>query len=105
MTPSHSRFPAIDGNVLLSCTRVMSALEKVGSQCLRTELRRDSRRFLEEIVNCLLSTVASRSLIGQGIGCCCPAIVVGGDDVAPFAAVQQDLGWAFREGVDRRERS
>ena len=32
----------------------------------------------------MLSTVASRSVIGQGLSCFCPAIVVGGDDVAPL---------------------
>ena len=34
-------------------------------------------------MNCVLSTVALRSVIGQGLSCFCPAIVVGGDDVAP----------------------
>ena len=81
---NHSWFPAIDGKDFLSGTRVMAALDEVGSQYLRTEFRRDARRFLEEFVNCLLSTVASISLIRQGIFCFCPAIVVGGDDVAPF---------------------
>ena len=62
----------------------MAALDKVGSQCLQTEFRRDARRFLEEFVNCVLAIVASRSVIGQGMSCFCPAIVVGEDDVAPF---------------------
>ena len=36
------------------------------------------------IVNCVLSTAASKSLIGQVMSCFCPSIVVGGDDFAPF---------------------
>ena len=35
-------------------------------------------------MNCGQSTVASKSVIGQGLSCFCPAIVVGGDNVAPF---------------------
>ena len=84
VVPNHSRFPAINGNDFLSGTRKMAALYKVGSQYLRIEFHRDARRFLEEFVKCILSTVASRSVIGQGMGCFCPAIVVGEDDVAPF---------------------
>ena len=32
----------------------------------------------------MLSTVAARSKIGQGLSCFCPAIVIGGDDHAPL---------------------
>ena len=64
----------------LSRTPMMAAQDKVSSQELRTEFRQDARRFLEEFVNCVLSTVAPRSLIRQGMSCFCPAIVVGGDD-------------------------
>ena len=62
----------------------MAALDKFGSQYLRTECRRDARRFLEVVVNCVLSTVASRSVTRQGLSCFCPTIVVGGEDVAPL---------------------
>ena len=48
---NHSRFAAIDEKHFLSSTRVMVALEKVGSQYQRTEHRRDARRFLEQSVN------------------------------------------------------
>ena len=84
VTPNPSWFPAIEEKDFLSKTRVMARLDKVGSQYLRTEFYRDARGFLEEFVNCLLSTVALRSVIGQGMSCFCPAIVVGGDDVTPF---------------------
>ena len=81
---NHSRFAPIDEKHFLEGTRVMAALGKVGSQFLQKEFRRDARRFLEDFLNCVLSTVASRSVIGQGLSCFCPAIVVGGDDVAPL---------------------
>ena len=81
---NHPRFPAIDEKEFLVGTRVIAALGKVGSHYLQTELRRDARRFLEEFVNCVLSTAASRSITGQGLSCFCSAIVVGGDDVAHF---------------------
>ena len=82
--PNHSLFPAIDDKDFLAGTRVMAELDKVGSHYLRTECRRDACRFLEVFVNCVLSTVASRSFIGQGLSCFCPAIMVDGDDIASF---------------------
>ena len=102
IVPNHSRFPAIDEEDFLSGTRVMTALDKVGSQCLQTEFRRDARRFLEEFVNCVLSTVASRSLIGQGLSCFCPAIVIGGDDVAPLHLFNKLLDVLLEKGWTRR---
>ena len=84
LVPNHSRFPATDEKGFLAGTRVMVALEIVGKHYLRREFRRDALRFLEEFVNCVLSTVASRSVKGQGLSCFCPSIVIGGDDVAPF---------------------
>ena len=64
--PNHSRFPDFP-----SGTRVMAALDKVGSQYVRIAFGRDARRFLEEFLNCVLSTAASRSVIGQGQGLSC----------------------------------
>ena len=84
VVPNHSRFPAIDDKNFLVGTCVMAALGKVGSHYLQKEYRRGARRFLEEFVNCVLSTVAARSVTGQGLSCFCPAIVVGGDNVAPL---------------------
>ena len=81
---NHSRFTPIDEKHFLEGTRVMAALGKVSSQYLQKEFRRDARRFLEDFLNCVPSTAASRSAIGQGLSCFCPAIVVGGDDVAPL---------------------
>ena len=101
VVPKHSRFPAIDEKDFLYGTRVMVALDNVGSQYLRTEFRRDARRFLEEFVNCVLSTVASRSVIGKGPSCFCPAIMVDGDDVAPLQLFNKLLDGLFEKGWTR----
>ena len=98
VVPSHSRFTAIDEKDFLAGTRVMAALDKVGSPYLQKEFRRDARRFLEDFVNCVLSTVASRSAIGQGLSCFCPAIVVGGDDVAPLQLFNKLLDGLLEKG-------
>ena len=101
VVPNHSRFPAIDEKDFLTGTRVMAALCKVGSHFLQREFHRDSRRFLEDFVNCVLSTVASRSVIGQGLSSFCPAIVVGGDDVAPFQLFKKLLDVLLEKGWTR----
>ena len=82
MTPNHSKFAAIEEDWFLAGTWVLSALEKVGSPYLKKEFRRDCRKFLEDFVNCVLSTVAARSAIGQGLSCFCPPVLIGGDDHA-----------------------
>ena len=98
MVPNHSQFPAIDDKNFLVGTHVMAALGKVGSHYLQKEFRRDARRFLEDFVNCVPSTVAARSVIGQGLGCFCPAIVVGGDDVAPLQFFNKLLDGLLEKG-------
>ena len=84
IVPNHSRFLATDDKNFLVGTREMAALGEVGRHYLQKEFRRDARQFLENLVNCVLSTVAARSVIGQGLSCFCPAIVVVGDNVAPL---------------------
>ena len=101
VVPNHSRFATIDDKDFLVGTRVMAALDQVGSHYSRTEFRRDARRFLEEFVNCVLSTVASRSIIGQGLSCFCPEIVVGGDDVAFFQLFNKLLDGLLKKGWTR----
>ena len=101
VVPNHSRFPAIDGKNFLEGTRVMAPLGKVGSHYLQKEFRRDARRFLEDFVNCVLSTVAARSVIGQGLSCFCPAFVVGGDDVAPLRLLNKLLDGLLEKGWTR----
>ena len=78
MTPNHSKLAAIEEDRFLAGTRVLWALEKVGSAYLKREFRRDCRKFLEDFVSCVLSTVAARSAIGQGLSCFCPPMLIGG---------------------------
>ena len=82
----------------------MVALGKVGSHYLQKEFRCDARRFLEDFVNCVLSTVAARSVIGHGLSCFCPAIVVGGDDVAPLQLFNKLLDGLLEKGWTRGAR-
>ena len=84
MTPNHSKFAAIAEDRFLAVTQVLSALEKVGSSYLKKEFRRDCRKFLEDFLNCVLSTVAARFAKGQGLSCFCPSVLIGGDDHAPL---------------------
>ena len=65
-------------------TWVLAALNKIGSSYLKREFQSDARRHLEEFMTSVLSTVAARSKIGQGLSCFCPAIIIGGDDHAPL---------------------
>ena len=104
VVPNHFRFPAIDDKNFLEGTRVMFALGKVASLYLQKEFRRDARRFLEDFVNCVLSTVATRSVIGQGLSCFCPAIAVGGDDVAPLQFLNKLLDGLLEKSWTRGER-
>ena len=82
--PNHSKYPPIADGEFLAGTRVLAALNKIGSSYLKREFQRDARRFLEEFTTSVLSTVADRSKIGQGLSCFCPAIIIGGDDHAPL---------------------
>ena len=99
MLPNHSCFGAIAEEHFLEGTRLLASLEKINSSFLRKKLRRDCRRFLEEFVSTILSTVAARSLTGQGLSCFCPEIVVGGDKYSAFHLFGQlldgllELGW------------
>ena len=101
VVPNHSRFAPIDDKNFLEGTRVVAALGKVGSQYLQREFRRYARRFLEDFLNCVLSTVAARSVIGQGLSCFFPAIVVGGDDVAPLQLFNRLLDGLLEKGWTR----
>ena len=63
---------------------MLAALNKIVSSYLKQEFQRDARRFLEEITNSVMSTVAARPMIGQGLSCFCPAIITGEDDYVPL---------------------
>ena len=81
---NHSKFAPISDGEFLAETRVLAALNKIGSSYLKREFQRDARRFLEEFTTSVMSTLAARSKIGQGLSCFCPAIVIRGDDHAPL---------------------
>ena len=82
--PNHSKFAPIADGEFLAGTRVWAALNKTGSSYLKQEFQRDAGRFLEEFTTSVLSTVAARSKVGQGLSCFCPAIIIGGDNHAPL---------------------
>ena len=101
VVPNQSRFAPNNDKHFLEGTRVIAALGKVGSHYLQKEFRRDARRFLEDFLNCVLSILASLSVIGQGLSCFCPAIVVGGDDVAPLQLFNKLLNGLLEKGWTR----
>ena len=86
MLPNHSCFWAIAEEHFLEGegTRPLAPLEKLNSSFLRKEFRRDCRRLVEDLVSTILSTVAARSPIGQGLNCFCTRIVIGGDNYSAF---------------------
>ena len=98
MLPNHSKFPPNADGEFLAGTWVLAALSKIGSSYLKREFQRDARRFLEEFTTSVLSTVAARSKIGQGLSCFCPAIIIGGDNHAPLHL----LGLLLDGLLDRR---
>ena len=91
MLPNHSSFGAIGKEHFLVGTRVHAALEKMTSQYLKKEFRNIVRRFLEEFTSTVLSTVAARSKLGQGVSCFCPEMKIGGDDHSAFFLFGQIL--------------
>ena len=106
MLPNHSCFGAITEEHFMEGTRLLASLEKINSSFLRKEFRRDCRRFLEDLVSTILSTVAARSQIGQGLSCFCPEILIGGDNYSAFHLFGQlldellELGWVRGSEVE-----
>ena len=84
MLPNHSSFAAIEEEHFLVGTRIHAALEKLPSSYLVKEFRTSARRFPEEFCSTILSTVAARSKLGQGVSCFCPEIILGGDGHSAF---------------------
>ena len=99
MLPNLSCFGAIAEEHFLEGTRLVASLEKTNGSFLRKQFRKDCRRILEDFVSTILSTVAERSPVGQGLSCFCPEIVSGGDDYSAFQLFGQlldrllELGW------------
>ena len=96
--PNHSKFPPIADGEFLAGTRMLAALNKIGSSYLKREFQRDARSFLEEFTTSVLSTVTARSKIGQGLSCFCPAIIIGGDNHAPLHLLGLLLDGLFDRG-------
>ena len=65
-------------------TRVIVVVEKVGSYYLKTEFRRDVRKFLADFVNSGLTTIPVRSVVDQGWSCFRPGNLTGTDQRAPL---------------------
>ena len=99
MLPNHSSSTAMEDQHFLVGTRVQAALEKMTSQYLKKDFRSSARRFLEDFTSTVLSTVAARSKLGQGVSCFCPEIIIGGDDHSVFFLFGQlldglvECGW------------
>ena len=98
MLPNHSCFGAIEEEHFQEGTRLLSSLEKINSRFLRKEFREDCRRFPEDLLSTILSTVAARSPVGQGLSCSCPEIILGGDDYSLFHLLGQLLDGLFELG-------
>ena len=98
MLANHSKFPPIADGKFLSGTRVLVALNKIGSSYLKKEFQRNAHRLLEEFTTSVLSTVAARSKVGQGLNCLCPAIFIGANDHAPLRVLGLLLDWLLERG-------
>ena len=104
--PNHSKFAPIADGESLAGTRVLAALNKIGSSYLKREFHREARRFLEEFTSSVLSTVSARLKIGQELSCFCPAIIFGGDHHAPLHLLVLlldglwDHGWVTGSGIE-----
>ena len=87
MSTNHSKLTAIADEKFLSGTRVLLALNKIGSYYLKREFRQAARKFLEEFTNSVLSTGAARSNIRQGVSRFSRAIIVGGGQTRTASSV------------------
>ena len=102
MLPNHSSFAGFDEEHFLVGARIHAALEKMPSPYLKKEFRSNARRFFDEFCSTILSTVAARSKLGQGVNCFCPELILGGDDHYAFF-VNGQLLVGLSNVVGRRE--
>ena len=79
---NHSSVASIQEENFLVGTRVHAALEKTTSYFLNDEFRSSARSFLEEFTSTVLSTIAARSKLGQGVSCFCFEKIIVGDDLS-----------------------
>ena len=101
MLPNHSESAATEEEHFLVVIRVHAALEKMSHSYLKKNCRTSARRFLDEFCSTILSTVAARSKLGQGVSCYCPEIILRGDDCSAFFLYGQPLDRLFESGWER----
>ena len=101
MLPNHSCFGAIEEEQILEGTRLLSTLEKINSCFLGKEFRKNCRRFLENLVSTIFSTVAVCSSVGRGFRCFCRNIIIGVDDYSAVHLFGQLLDGLLELGCVR----
>ena len=84
MLPNHSCLRAIEDELFLQGTRMLSSFEKVNRKFQRNEFQKECRQFLDGIVSTILSTVDACSLVGQGPSCFYTEIVLETEDCFTF---------------------
>ena len=106
MLPNHTSFPAIEEENFLLGNPLLVSLAKLKSPYYEAEFKRDCRKFLENFITVILSTVAARSPFASGLSCFCPEIIVGGDDFSAFILFQRLIeglvgsGWVRKSDVE-----
>ena len=99
LAPNHSCLVVIEEDHLLEGTRLLSSFEIINSIFIRKEFCKACRRFLEDFVSTILSTVAARSTDGKNLSCFSPKTVTGRDGYSTFHLFGQllegliELGW------------
>ena len=101
MLPNHSSVAAIEDDHFLVETREHATLEKMTSYFLKKEFRSTASPFLEDFTSNVLSTVAARSKLGQGVSCFCHEIIIGGDNLSAFFLFGQLLNGLIAGGWER----
>ena len=71
MLPNHTSFPAIEEENFLLGSRLLVSLSKLKSPHYEAEFKRDCRKYLENLITVILSTVAARSPSASGLSCFC----------------------------------
>ena len=87
LLPNLSYSTPIGEEHFLQSARHLTPLEKVSSFYLKLKCRKDCLQFLEYLVQNVqnvVSTVAARSFISQGLGCFCRKIIIGEDYYSAF---------------------
>ena len=51
---------------------------------MKTEFRRDARKFIDNFVIFAWSIIVANSVVGRGFTCFCPAILISGVERAPL---------------------